>query len=92
MKKILIALAVAPLTLAFQGPPANAEQPPAQQAAPRQVFDVSDLETGAPPAIAWATRKGAHLTTIHGPDGATTVPGGDLMRMAFAPNEVWCWD
>jgi hypothetical protein len=83
MKRFLTALAVAPLALALQGLPANADQAAGERAAPRQVFDVSDLETGARPQIAWAERRSATRSTIHGPDGDTPVRGGELS--AFAP-------
>lgn len=83
MKRFLTTLAVAPLVLALQGPPASADQATDERAAPRQVFDVSALETGAPPTIAWAERTSARRWTIHGPDGDTPVRGGALG--AFAP-------
>jgi hypothetical protein len=45
------------------------------------VLDVSDLPTGAPPAVAWSERRGGR-TTIHGGGGATPVDGE---LQAFAP-------
>jgi len=81
--RILSALAVAPLALALLGQPAHADREAGERAAPKQVLDVSDLETGAPPSVAWAERVNAKLTTIHGPDGNTPVRDGDLR--AFAP-------
>jgi hypothetical protein len=83
MKRFLAALAVAPLALALHGLPANADQAAGERAAPRQVFDVSDLDTGAPPAVAWAERKSPRRSIIHGPDGTTPARGGELR--SFAP-------
>lgn len=45
----------------------------ADRAVPLTVLDVSDLETGAPPAIAWSERSSGE-TVIHSADGETTTP------------------
>lgn len=71
MKRFLAAIAVAPLALALLGSSAQAQE---QQAPKKTIFDVSDLETGAPPALVWTETDGAG-TTIHGPAGETTVDG-----------------
>lgn len=71
MKRLLAAMAVAPLTLALLGPSAQAQE---QQAPKKTIFDVSDLETGAPPALVWTETDG-DKTTIHGPAGETPVDG-----------------
>ena len=52
---MLAALAVAPLALTLLGSSAQAEE----QAPRRTIFDVSDLETGAPPRLVWAQSEGA---------------------------------
>jgi hypothetical protein len=44
---------------------------PTTRAAARTVLDVSDLEQGAPPAIAWSERRSGR-TVVHGTDGSTT--------------------
>lgn len=88
MNRLLVALAVAPLALTLHSAPAGADprtDPDTggdRAAAPVQVFDVSDLDTGAAPRIAWSERTGAGRTTIHGPDGTTPVAGE---VGAFAP-------
>ena len=48
----------------------------------RTVLDVSDLEQGAPPAIAWSERRSGR-TVIHGTGGTTTPAANRLDR--FAP-------
>lgn len=69
-------------TLSATLPATAAPSSPAGAAALRTVLDVSDLEQGAPPAIAWS--ESAHrLTRIHAPGGATT-PAPDGLT-AFAP-------
>lgn len=70
MKRFLAALAIAPLALTLLGSSAQAEE----QAPRRTVFDVSDLETGAPPKLVWSQTTGDE-TTIHGPAGETTIAG-----------------
>lgn len=50
--------------------------------APRTVLDVSDLELGAPPALAWSERRGGR-TVIHGTSGGATPVANRLDR--FAP-------
>lgn len=90
MNRLLVALAVAPLALTLHSAPAGADTPATgaptasgeRAAAPRQVFDVSDLETGDAPSVAWSERTGASRVTIHGA-GGTTPAAGDLR--AFAP-------
>lgn len=70
MVRILPALAAASLTLTLLAPSAQAEE-----SAPRAtVFDVSDLETGAPPAVVWSQTTGG-TSTIHGAAGETTIDG-----------------
>jgi hypothetical protein len=70
MKRLLTTLAVAPLAFALLGPAAQAHQ----QALPRTVFDVGNLERGAPPALVWARTTGRR-SVVHGPAGRTTVDG-----------------
>lgn len=86
MNRLLVALAAAPLALTLHSAPAGADPtsaPGPDRAAPtRQVFDVSGLDTGAAPRIAWSERTGAGRTTIHGPDGTTPADGA---VSAFAP-------
>jgi hypothetical protein len=89
MSRLLVALAVAPLALTLHSAPAGAAAADttvggdADRAAPvSRVFDVSDLDTGAAPRIAWSERTGNGRTTIHGPDGTTPAAGN---VMAFAP-------
>ena len=50
--------------------------------AARTVLDVSDLEQGAPPAIAWSERRSGH-TVIHG-TGGTRTPAPNRLDQ-FAP-------
>lgn len=71
MKRLITALAAAPLALALLGSSAQAEQ----QAPRKTVFDVSDLETGAPPGLVWSETTGDE-STIHGPAGEMTLDGG----------------
>ena len=73
----LVAAVVAPTVPAGAGP-ADASA----RSAPTTRFDVSDLDQGAPPAIAWSERRSGR-TVIHGADGTSTpVPNSlDL----FAP-------
>lgn len=70
MKRFLTALAAAPLALTLLGSSAQAEE----QAPRKTIFDVSDLETGAPPKIVWSQTTGGE-STIHGPAGETTIAG-----------------
>ncbi|MEO5661854.1 MAG: hypothetical protein ABIR39_01100 [Nocardioides sp.] len=70
MKRIVMGLAVAALALPLLGSSAHAEE----QAPRKTVFDVSDLETGAPPKLVWSQTTGDE-TTIHGPTGETPVAG-----------------
>ena len=74
MNRVLSVFAAAPLVLALIGSPANTLPAAAERAAPRQVLDVNDLETGAPPKLAWSQTDG-DTSTIHGPAGATTIDG-----------------
>ena len=87
MSRLLVALAVAPLALALSSPPAGAhpapDQSPPRATAPHQVLDVSGLDTGAPPRVAWAEQTSAARVTIHGASGGTTPAAGDVR--AFAP-------
>jgi hypothetical protein len=86
MNRLLVALAVAPLALTLHTSPAGAGASSVgtadRAAAPRQVFDVSDLDTGAAPGVAWAVRTGGRLT-IHGAGGTTTPAAGTVRT--FAP-------
>lgn len=70
MKRLLTALAVAPLSLALLGSSAQAQE----QAPTRTVLDVGNLETGAPPGLVWARTIGGR-SVIHGPAGRTAVDG-----------------
>ena len=70
MRRFLTALAVAPLALTLLGSSAQAEE----QAPRETIFDVSDLETGAPPKLVWSQTTGDE-STIHGPAGETTIAG-----------------
>lgn len=79
MKRLIATLAAAPLALTLLGSTAHAEQ-----AKPiRTTFDVSDLETGAPPKIAWSETTDGTETTIHGATGTDTLVDGDVAD--FAP-------
>ena len=71
-------LAATTLVLASAFAPATAEE----RAPARTVLDVSDLERGAPPEIAWSERR-AGRTVIHGTDQTTTPVSNRLDR--FAP-------
>lgn len=86
MNRLLVALAVAPLALTLHSAPAGADpmtdSTRDRAAAPRQVFDVSDLAKGPAPQVAWSERTGTGRMTIHGPAG-TTPAAGDVR--AFAP-------
>jgi hypothetical protein len=87
MNRLVLALAVAPLALALHAAPAGAGTTTATTTAtattaPHRVFDVSDLETGAPPRIAWAERTSGSRVTIHGTAGATPAAGN---LQTFAP-------
>lgn len=70
MKRIVTGLAVAALVLPLLGSSAQAQE----QAPGTTVFDVSDLETGAPPKLVWSKQSGSE-SIIHGPNGTTTVEG-----------------
>lgn len=70
MKRIVMGLAVAALALPLLGSSAQAQE----QAPKKTVFDVSDLETGAPPSLVWSEQSGSEFI-IHGPNGTTTVEG-----------------
>jgi hypothetical protein len=87
MNRLLVALAVAPLALTLHSAPAGAgstTEAAASRAAaaPRQVLDVSDLDTGDAPRLAWAERTGAGRFTIHASDGGTTPFAGELRELA----------
>ncbi|HEV2797497.1 MAG TPA: hypothetical protein VGV65_07730 [Nocardioides sp.] len=64
---LALSAALAPATQATQATPA----PAAADRGARTVLDVSDLEQGAPPAIAWSERRSGR-TVIHGADGTRT--------------------
>lgn len=73
MPRPLLALALvaaAPLALTLLAAPAGADDAPR---VPTRVLDVSDLPTGAPPAIAWSERTGGTVT-IHAPSGDAPAP------------------
>ncbi len=62
---------------------APAQSPPDDRSAPRRVvLDVSDLEQGDPPAIAWSERRSGR-TVIHGVRGTRTPVASSLDQ--FAP-------
>jgi hypothetical protein len=79
-------LATATLALAATVAPATQAGPAPVAAratsAPRTVLDVSDLEQGAPPALAWSERRSGR-TVIHGTGGTTTPVANSLDQ--FAP-------
>jgi hypothetical protein len=86
MKRLLVALAVAPLALTLPSAPAGADTTAGaapRSAAPHRVLDVSDLPTGAAPRVAWAEQAGPRRVTIHGPEGTATPASGNVR--AFAP-------
>jgi hypothetical protein len=72
-------LATATLALAAALAPASSSF---SAAAPRTVLDVSDLEQGAPPALAWSERRSGR-TVIHGAGGTRTPVANRLDQ--FAP-------
>jgi len=74
-------LAATTLVLASAVAPATAHQQP-QERGVRTVLDVSDLDQGAPPAIAWSERRSGR-TVIHGAGGTTTPVANALDQ--FAP-------
>ncbi len=86
MNRLLLALAVAPLAMTLHPAPAGADATSAgasdRAAAPRQVLDVSDLDTGAAPRVAWSEQTSTARVSLHGPDGTTPAPGN--LRV-FAP-------
>lgn len=51
------------------------------RSAPATRFDVSDLEQGAPPAIAWTERRSGR-TVVHGPAGTTTPVPNNVIALA----------
>ena len=78
------ALVAATLALATAALAPTAQAMPTSEAAtsaPRTVLDVSDLDVGAPPAIAWSERR-AGKTVIHGPDGTTTPVPNNIVDLA----------
>lgn len=79
----LLAAGLTVLALASPTTPAGADSSSAHdRSAPTTLFDVSDLEIGAPPALAWSERRSGR-TVIHG-DGGTTTPVPNSLD-AFAP-------
>lgn len=79
----LIAAGVAVLALASPTAPATSQQSAERsRPAPTTLFDVSDLETGAPPALAWSERRSGR-TVIHGTTGTSTPAPNNLD--AFVP-------
>lgn len=81
--RMLAALTAAPLALALLAQPAGARPSAGQEAPPRQVLDVSDLDTGARPEVPWAERTSRTMMTIHGRTTDTPAPGEG--PMTFAP-------
>lgn len=75
----LLAAGLAVLALLAPTSPAGAED---SRKAPRTLFDVSDLETGAPPKVAWSERASGK-TVIHGAGGTSTPVANNLD--SFAP-------
>ena len=73
-----VVLAATTLALASSFAPATAEE----RAPARTVLDVSDLEQGAPPAIAWSEKRSGR-TVIHGAGGTSTPVSNRLDQ--FAP-------
>jgi hypothetical protein len=63
--------------------PTQADPTPtaARSSAPRTVLDVSDLEQGEPPAIAWSERRSGR-TVIHGPGDTRTPVPNNIVAMA----------
>ena len=72
---LALAAALAPATQASPAPGSSAK-------VARTLLDVSDLERGAPPAIAWSERRSGR-TVIHGTSGTRTPVANRLDR--FAP-------
>lgn len=70
MKRIVMGLAVVALALPLIGSTAQA----VEKAPKVTVFDVSDLETGAPPALVWSEAAG-DTTVIHGAGSTTSIDG-----------------
>ncbi|MCF6378844.1 hypothetical protein L2K70_14610 [Nocardioides KLBMP 9356] len=71
------ALAASPAPSSYAG-----TETPTTRAAARTLLDVSDLDKGAPPSIAWSERRSGR-TVIHGTDGSTTPVSNRLGQ--FAP-------
>ena len=79
----LLAAGLAALALVFPTAPAGAvSDASGARSTPTTRFDVSDLERGARPALAWAERR-AGRTVIHGAGGTRTPVPNNLD--AFAP-------
>jgi hypothetical protein len=77
-------LAAGLVVVALASPSAPAGAGPADagvRSAPTTRFDVSDLEQGAPPALAWSERRGGR-TVIHGTGGTTTPVPNNLTELA----------
>lgn len=80
---LLAATTLAVLTLiAPPAAPAAQQSQERSRSAPTTLFDVSDLGTGAPPALAWSVRR-AGRTAIRGAGGTRTPVPNSLD--AFAP-------
>ena len=78
----LLAAALAALALATPSAPAGAgPDDVGARSAPTTRFDVSDLELGAPPALAWSERRSGR-TTVHGVGGTTTPVPNNLTELA----------
>lgn len=78
----LLAAGIAVLALVSPTTHAGADDSSRTRTAPTTIFDVSDLDTGAPPALVWSERRGGR-TVIHGSGGRTTPAPHSLD--AFAP-------
>lgn len=77
----LLAATIAALTASMAFPATSAVTSPDSRSAPSTRFDVSDLETGAPPALAWVERK-AGTTVIHGSGGTVTPVPKNVRELA----------
>jgi hypothetical protein len=74
---LLAATALALTSSLVPSAPASARE----EAAPRTVLDVRDLDQGEPPAIAWTERTGGR-TVIHGHAGTTTPVPNNVVELA----------
>ena len=78
----LLAAGLAALALVAPAAPAGAgPDVVSARSAPTTRFDVSDLQTGAPPALAWSERRSGR-TVIRGASGTTTPVANSLTELA----------